>query len=376
MGLNWGAGLEAAGEGLETMSKTKIIEADMIYKEVSERNRERFRKSEREAGQEFTTGEREAGETWKAGESAKDRTQKQEEFEIRQADIRSRDEQNVAIREQSNLIQQQGNAIRERGNISAAEGRLADDTRLSQADDQGIIDAIDGKIEKLSDPFDTQTMNMSEEQVADELRRLEHYKDLVTDHGGAGARAYIKMAKIMPANESADVFSSTYAMMTPKERRKTDKRMLQIRRDKKVGKREAYYDAINEHIGKTEAEATPEAALDPNTGTIDSAAEEKTVTGVVPAPTPEPDVQALVNKVKPHIKNLGKSTINDNMLRGELVGVDPASLTALIEALGLSPKQGLAIRSLYEDAQKREADRNKPKKPVFLKANTMSGTQQ
>jgi hypothetical protein len=64
MGLNWAAGLAGAASGLDQMAGTRMHEADMVYKEVSQRNRERFQSQEAQKQRDFLSAEKQNQRDW------------------------------------------------------------------------------------------------------------------------------------------------------------------------------------------------------------------------------------------------------------------------------------------------------------------------
>lgn len=251
MGLNWAEGLKQAGQGLDQMSGIKMQEADYLYKEVAEQNRQRFRTSEREDEQSFITGERESKQTFESTESAKDRT--------------SRDALTKATQEQTNAYREASLGVQRQRNEQIATGAARDDERQQAEQDQKVIDGIDERIAELQDPM----YLGDQEQAASEVERLQQMKGLISEYGGvSGARAYLKIAGSLPKKPQAELYSSTYAMMTAEERKATDKRMLQLRR-KGNDKAKAYVMAIDEYIdgGKAEtpAQSGPSGDVKPPT---------------------------------------------------------------------------------------------------------------
>jgi hypothetical protein len=61
MGLNWSAAFKGGAAGIGTMINQQNMTTEMMYREISEANRQRFASSERVASQTFTAGE--AGKT-------------------------------------------------------------------------------------------------------------------------------------------------------------------------------------------------------------------------------------------------------------------------------------------------------------------------
>ncbi len=64
MGLNWGQGLENAAAGLNRMAGQKNQEADLLYKDMAEKNRLRFRAGESQKQRDFLSAEATTRREW------------------------------------------------------------------------------------------------------------------------------------------------------------------------------------------------------------------------------------------------------------------------------------------------------------------------
>ena len=64
MGLNWSAGLEAAGQGMRDIATIKMKEWEMQYEDAREANRQRFQKEMQQNQQEFLTSQSESKQAW------------------------------------------------------------------------------------------------------------------------------------------------------------------------------------------------------------------------------------------------------------------------------------------------------------------------
>ncbi|MEE8403389.1 MAG: hypothetical protein V3R93_06515 [Candidatus Hydrothermarchaeaceae archaeon] len=64
MGLNWGQGLENAAAGLNRMAGQKNKEADLLYQDMAEKNRLRFRAGESQKQRDFLSSEAETRREW------------------------------------------------------------------------------------------------------------------------------------------------------------------------------------------------------------------------------------------------------------------------------------------------------------------------
>lgn len=348
MGLNWSEGLKQAGQGLDQMTNIKMQEADYIYKEMAQQNRQRFSTSERESEQDFLTSERGAKETFQSSEGDKDRA--------------SRDAATEAQRENTQAYRDASLGVQRQRNQGLETDRQTDNERMQADQDQKVIDAIDEKIAEYSDP-----MYLGDQETAQaEVEKLNQMKGLISEYGGvAGARAYLKIAKVLPDKEQSEIYSSTYAMMSAEERKATDKRMLQLRREGN-DKMKAYALAIDEYIdgGPPSAASGPSGTVSSPEQTIEvdgGAGPQKKIGPPAPdqAPEQKPLESAAVEKLKGKSVRLHGKYIDDILKKAGNV-----NKYRVLKAAGFSNED---INKIVERLNKKE----EPNVPSMVESQRM-----
>lgn len=138
MGLNWGQALENLGEGLGGLAKQKNIQADMAYREMAERNRQRFKSQEAQVQREFLSGEATTKREWEEPFKTRGLELQEQQVEIsgdiRKSQLEMQGQQNVMSDYWKKLQMQQGEEsldIRRQTMEAAATGKELQEQRLN-----------------------------------------------------------------------------------------------------------------------------------------------------------------------------------------------------------------------------------------------------
>lgn len=298
MGLNWGAGLKAAGQGVGQMAGIKMKEADYIYKDVSQQNRERFSAGESQKQRDFLSAEKETQREWeepfktKALEISERGTELSGELKILgQQSLDTQRSIENQLRQQSNNITQQradqaGQAEQAEQIRRNAEQRLkVYESEMDQINKE--IEALESKTGSiLIDPEDAQHKSNLQD-----LQQLEMQRDL-TQQQHSWDQEVVKLGPEKEAgyDEAREFFGSSnqkthdlsmkWAKMTPEQQSQVPtiademiKGHPQKESSPSAARSQAYGAAIdkvygNKGLGKTPQASTQAAPLS------DGAAEE------------------------------------------------------------------------------------------------------
>ena len=277
MGLNWNKGLEGASKGMETILGVQAKSIEMQYDDIVRKNNERFKQSERVASQEFTsseretkdeftTSERESKQTFEAGESKMDR-----EIRAKELDMRGRqlDDNEEYRRGQLELSGERNEISREKG---TGEGGYKSTSELVKDWDERIA-------ELEADEFGDVEKN------AAMIAALKAEKSLANTYPKT-YREFKMVQESMQGHPDTQRYASTFASISDDDRDAIDQAKAgYIKQGLPIGA--AYMRAIDDFMGASEAKAPSAEAPPPNTGTIDSGVEQKTVTGGVKTPQPK-----------------------------------------------------------------------------------------
>jgi len=142
---NWSKAFAGAASGLDSMVDTKKQEADYLYKEISEQNRQRWRSDLQKDQQDFLSAEKDEDRAWKLKNEIplkeKEIEQRGELAILQQESLDTQRSIENQLREQSNMIQQQrADTGEQRAVAENLEGQAQLDDKYLERMRQGIDD--------------------------------------------------------------------------------------------------------------------------------------------------------------------------------------------------------------------------------------------
>jgi hypothetical protein len=213
MGLNWAGGFEGASKGLETVMGVKQKSIDMQYDDIVRKNKERTDIARDAQKNTWDTEKQADQQEFLSAEAVLNREQKAEEFEVRQADTRSRDEQTDTWRQLNLSIQEEGNRLRGEANRASAGDKQQTQSRLSS---EGVSEEYQLRIDVAQEEADSFLKDpATREAAAAEVVRLQAERAKAMEYAGlddVGRRSYEQATDFMSEEGDAAFVNHQWAM--------------------------------------------------------------------------------------------------------------------------------------------------------------------
>lgn len=225
MGLNWEKGLAGAAHGVGVMREQNNMNIDLLYKEVSETNRQRFANQQAADDRQF-----------KAEQNDLDRELKTKELDARTEETKENRLSREADRERNAQYQQDTLEERKQNNALLRDQQAQNTSIRSEEAETRKAEALSRKTEALESRYQDMVggingIQMSPEQkseLRDNVDRQIREAEIQIYEGNEALRVYKAANKKLEGSPVRDEVAYDYATTTPDNRTSIDARVKEL----------------------------------------------------------------------------------------------------------------------------------------------------